>query len=102
MYTYDTVTQALTGLKQRGFTIDFNIAFDQLKCIDTDICLLPSQFEITEYYRFEGASNPSDQEVVYAVVSKDGTIKGALVSAFGIYSDEIDDELLQKLTIAHS
>ncbi len=101
MYTYDTVTQALTGLKQRGFTIDFNIAFDQLKCIDTDICLLPSQFEITEYYRFEGASNPSDQEVVYAVVSKDGTIKGALVSAFGIYSDEIDGELLQKLTISH-
>ena len=28
MFTYDTVAQAINGLKQRGFDIDFN--FDKL------------------------------------------------------------------------
>lgn len=101
METYDTVTAALSGLKAKGYTLDFNIAFDNIKCEEHNICLNPNEFEITEVYRFEGDTNPSDEEVVYAVESKDGKLKGTIISAFGIYSDGVNDAMLKKLTIHH-
>ena len=70
MRNYDTVTEAVQDLKTRGYTIDFNIAFDKLICSKDSVCLNPSEFEIVEVYRFEGESNPSDEDVVYAVESK--------------------------------
>lgn len=99
MFSYDTVTQAVDGLRKRGYLIDFNIAFDKLICVDSNICLLPDEFEIVESYRFEGDSNPSDEDVVYAVESKDGTIKGIITSAFGIYADPVSNNIIQKLAM---
>jgi len=87
MKNYDTVTEAVKGLKERGYTIDFNIAFDKLVCSGKNICLHPDEFEITEVHRFEGDSNPDDEDVVYAVESKDKKIKGVITSAFGLYAD---------------
>ncbi|MCE3283645.1 MAG: phosphoribosylpyrophosphate synthetase, partial [Chitinophagaceae bacterium] len=99
MPAYDTVTEALKDLKARGFTTDFNISFDKLQCSRTRRCLSPEEFEIVEHHRFEGDSNPSDEEVVYAIESKDGSMKGVLVSAFGIYSDRVEDAMLKKLQV---
>ena len=97
--SYDTVTDALKDLKFRGYTVDFNIAFDKIICSKNEICLNPGEFEIVEVYRFEGDSNPADEDVVYAVESKDGKVKGAMTSAYGMYADSISTELLQKLSI---
>jgi hypothetical protein len=99
MENYDTVVAALTGLKAKGYTLDFNLSFDKITCNDMDIHLHPDEFEITEVYRFEGATNPDDEDIVYAVQSKDGTLKGTITSAFGIYADEINTEMIQKLAI---
>jgi hypothetical protein len=99
MQTYDTVTAALAGLKARGYTLDFNISFDAIKCNEHNICLNPNEFEISEVYRFEGDTNPSDEDVVYAVESKDGKVKGTITSAFGMYADSISNEMIQKLSI---
>lgn len=97
MYQYDTVVSALDGLKKRGYVLDFNIDFDKIKCLQNDQTLEPSQFEITEVYRFEGDTNPSDEDVVYAVESTDGQLKGVITSAFGLYADGISTEMISKL-----
>ncbi len=99
MKNYDTVSGALNSLKERGYTKDFNIAFDKIMCSETNECLNTTEFEITEFYRFEGESNPSDEAVVYAIESKDHRMKGALVNAFGMYADSISDEMIKKLSI---
>ncbi|MFT3679639.1 MAG: phosphoribosylpyrophosphate synthetase [Ferruginibacter sp.] len=101
MESYDTVTAALKGLKEKGYTLDFNISFDNIKCHEHDVCLNPAEFEIVEVYRFEGETNPSDEEVVYAVESKDGKMKGTFVSAFGLYADNMSTDMIQKLAIHH-
>ncbi|MDQ2864353.1 MAG: phosphoribosylpyrophosphate synthetase [Bacteroidota bacterium] len=98
MANYDTVSVALNSLKERGFARDFNIAFDKIVCSETNECLNLHEFEITEVYRFEGESNPSDEAVVYAVQSHDGKMKGALVNAYGIYADPMSDEMIKKLS----
>lgn len=99
MFQYDTVVGAINGLKERGYIIDFNIAFDNIICVQNNICLNPSQFEITEVHRFEGDTNPSDEDVVYVVESKDGQLKGIVTSAYGLYADNISTEMIQKLTM---
>lgn len=99
MENYDTVVSALAGLKNRGYTLDFNIAFDKITCSTSGLCLNPDQFEIVAVYRFEGDTNPDDEDVVYAIESKDGTIKGSMTSAYGIYADPISNEMIQKLAM---
>jgi hypothetical protein len=99
METYDTVVAALNGLRKKGYTLDFNLAFDKLVCQQNELCLNPSEFEITEMYRFEGATNPSDEDVVYAVAAKDGHLKGVITSAFGTYADSLSTEMIKKLTM---
>lgn len=99
MYQYDTVVAAINGLKERGYNLDFNIAFDKLICVQNDYCLNPGEFEITEVHRFEGDTNPSDEDVVYGVTSKDGKMKGIVTSAFGTYADSISSDMIKKLTM---
>jgi len=99
MPAYDTVLDALNALKQRGYTVDFNLAFDHVKCDEKDMCFSPDEFEIVEHYRFEGDSNPDDEAVVYAIQSKDGSMKGTMVSAYGIYSEPLSEEMLEKMAV---
>ncbi len=96
---YDTLVYALEGLKERGYTVNFNIAFDKLMCTDNKICLNPDEFDIVEVHRFEGDSNPDDEDVVYAIESKDSSIKGVITSAFGMYADSASTDMLKKLSI---
>ncbi len=100
MYSYDTVSEAVKGLKQRGFSTDFNLGFDHIYCHETPISLKPSEFEITEVYRFEGDSDPADEAVVYAIESKKGE-KGILVNGFGISADGASEEMIEKLKVKH-
>ncbi len=98
MQSYETVTEALSKLKEIGYTLDFNIRFDQLHCAENNICLHPEAFEITEIFRFEGDTNPSDEDIVYAITSIDGKWKGTLTSAYGMYADSVSTEMIRKLS----
>jgi hypothetical protein len=100
MFTYDTVAEAVNGLKQRGYTIDFNLEADNICCTATPLKLAPSDFEITEFYRFEGNSDPADEAIVYAIESTKGD-KGLLVTGFGISAEGIGEEMVEKLSVKH-
>ena len=100
MYTYDTLSEAVNGLKQRGYSIDFNMESDVLVCNKTPLALSPDEFEITEVYRFEGNTDPADEAVVYAIESKHGH-KGVLVNAYGPDADAASSELVKKLKERH-
>jgi len=95
MPAYDTVSQAVNGLKERGYTLDFNLKSNSLECVGQKFN--PKDFEITEFHRFEGNSDPGDEAVVYAIESKNG-MKGVLVNAFGVYAEPLSDDLMKKLS----
>jgi hypothetical protein len=96
MHTYDTVSEATRGLKERGFVLDFNLDENCLIChgekYNTD------DFEIVEVYRFEGNSDPADEAVVYAIESREGK-KGILVNGYGISADALSSEMANKLNM---
>ena len=95
---YDTLSAAISGLKDRGYTLDFNLSKDQLHCKDPDLNLSIEHFQIDEFHRFEGDSNPDDMSIIYAISSLEGH-KGVLVSAFGTYADSVSAAMLLKLKV---
>lgn|SRR5688500_2401798 len=95
-YSYDTLSQAISGLRDRGYTTDFNLAENCLICNGTRFDV--DDFEIVETYRFEGASNPDDSSILYAIESNKGE-KGLLVSAYGMYAEGMSAEMAKKLAL---
>ena len=92
-----TLSGTLNDLKAQGYTEDFNLNADCIDCRSGDLKIFPSDFHIDKYFRFEGQSDPADGAIVYAISSKTHNVKGVLVNAYGIYSDSVTDEMLEKL-----
>lgn len=93
---YNSLTEALENLKQKGFAEDFNLQSDCLICNEKQLKLHPEQFEIIEAYRFEGESSMDDSSVVYAIQTEDG-VKGVLVDAYGPYAESLTPEMARKI-----
>lgn len=99
MITYDTVSEAVNGLKARGYTTDFNLEENCIVCHTEKFNA--TDFEITEVHRFEGDTDPSDEAVVYAIESVTG-LKGVLVNGYGIAADAMSAEMAKKLQERHT
>lgn len=95
--TYDTLVQAIEGLKEYGYVEDFNLKNSVLFCSTKNIELGIDDFVIDKLYRFDGATNPADESVLYAISSEKFNLKGTLVDAYGTYSDSLTQEMIQKL-----
>ncbi|MGH7601339.1 MAG: phosphoribosylpyrophosphate synthetase [bacterium] len=96
MADYNTLTDALADLEKRGFTHDFGLKEEHR---ETGAALPPEEFEIVEFYRFEGMSDPDNNSVIYAIQSRTG-LKGVLIDAYGVYSDTPKGEMISKLRIS--
>jgi hypothetical protein len=95
----DTLLERLEELQSRGYTYDFNLTAHSLEFHKDDgirLSLSPEDFNIVEFYRFEGMTNPSDTSILYAIESCDG-LKGTLVSSYGVYADAMSNEMIKKL-----
>lgn len=97
MKSYDTLSEAINDLQANGFTYDFNLKPDCLECASLKLELHPEEFTIDEIYRFEGMSNPDDNSILFAISSNKG-IKGLLVDAYGVYAEELTEEMRTKLS----
>ena len=95
-YKYATVLEAIKQLRLDGFTVDFNLEKNALAANSKKYH--KDDFEITEVYRYEGDSSPDEEATVYGIQSNDG-IKGILVTSYGMYIDEVSEDLLRKLSL---
>lgn len=43
-----------------------------------------------------GNTNPYNEAILNAISSLDGKIKGVVVNSYGVYSDDMTDELMEK------
>jgi hypothetical protein len=98
MLNYDSINEAEADLKKRGYTVDFDLKPDGLKCNSLDIKLHPEEFTIDEHYRFEGDSDPDESSVIYAISSSQG-IKGTLTDAYGVYAANVSPAMASKLQV---
>ena len=101
MFIYDTVTEALSDLKRRGFIEDFNLRPYRLECRSLGLYLYPEDFVAEEFYRFEGDSNPDDNSITCAI-SSNNRVKGTLVDACGPYAESLTEDMIRQLRMVIS
>ena len=97
MKTYNNLVEATNDLMKRGYTENLSLEGDTVDDKDKNIHMAADDFEIDEFYRFEGASNPDDNSIVYAVSSARYNLKGVLINAFGTYANNSTSAIEAKL-----
>src|SRR4051812_14451446 len=98
-HNYETVSQAVSDLKSRGYNYDFHYENASLYSDKISEKFTAEDLKITEVYRFEGQSDPDDNDVVYAIESKSGH-KGILTDAYGAYADEHKAAFISNIKMA--
>jgi hypothetical protein len=99
METKETLSGTIALLREKGYTEDFNLHQQCIECRAGQYRIFHNEFEVDDYYRFEGESDPADAAIVYAISSDKYGLKGVLVNGYGIYTNDITDEMLNKLRI---
>jgi hypothetical protein len=69
-----------------GYTEDFKISESGMLSLHEEKLYKPEQVHVMDFFRFEGASDPADNAILYAIETNDG-VKGTLTDAYGPYAD---------------
>ncbi|MEJ1240726.1 hypothetical protein WBG78_21455 [Chryseolinea sp. T2] len=80
-----TLSEALNHAVKDGFVEDFKFENGALTS-GKDNHYSPEDVKISNFYRFEGYSDPDENSILYLIETTDGK-KGTLVDAYGAYSD---------------
>lgn len=79
-----TVVDEIATLRAAGYEADFSVTSGgQLRCATSAHTLQPAAAVIESTARFEGASNPDDQAVVFGLRCRECGVRGVLVTAYG-------------------
>jgi len=81
-----TLVSCINTLTAKGFETQFKIVKEGLQSLTTDKIYRPEEVKITNFYRFEGESDPADNSILYAIETATGE-RGTLADAYGVYSD---------------
>lgn len=82
----NTLSACINKLVSDGYTGNFKVDEQGLASSENDKHYKPAQVHIKNFFRFEGASDPADNSILYAIELEDGT-KGTLTDAYGSYND---------------
>lgn len=80
-----TLATSVNKLVADGYTGNFKVD-EQGLLAENEKHYKPSQVHIKNFFRFEGASDPADNSILYAIELDDGT-KGTLIDAYGSNDD---------------
>ena len=81
-----TLVSCINSLGKVGYVTQFKVHKDKLKSLETEKLYSPEEVKITNFYRFEGESDPADNSILYVIDTNTGE-KGTLSDAFGAYAD---------------
>lgn len=95
-----TMADCLNKLVLDGYTENFKASERGLLSLDNERIYEPGQIHVVNFYRFEGASDPADNSILYAIETSDG-IKGTLVDAYGPYADARVDSFMKEVEDIH-
>ncbi|MEQ1703465.1 MAG: hypothetical protein ABMA25_25440 [Ilumatobacteraceae bacterium] len=96
----ETVTDALTRLRAVGYTADFSAtAQGDLACQGCNRTMHPTDVQVDHTIRFEGDTNPDDQDILFAIQCACGC-KGTYSAAYGPATPPDDAAVLRQLAHA--
>ena len=91
-----TLASSVNKLVLDGYTCNFQVTEKGLFSLEKEKYYNPDDVRITNFFRFEGASDPADSSILYAIEVNDGT-KGTLTDAYGPYADPLIEKFIRKV-----
>jgi len=91
-----TLASCLNKVVSDGYTENFKVTEEGLQSLETGKIYQPDQVHIVNFFRFEGASDPSDSAILYVIETSDGA-KGSLTDAYGLYADPDIDKFIKEV-----
>ena len=91
-----TLAACINKMVLDGYTEDFKIVSDKLCALHAEKSYQPDEVHVVNFFRFEGASDPADNSILYVVETNDGT-KGTLIDAYGPYADPKVSKFMQQV-----
>lgn len=91
-----SLSLCLNKLLEEGFTENFKATDKGIQSIESTKVYKPAQIQVVNFYRFEGASDPADNSILYAIQTSDN-VKGTLVDAYGMYADSRIDDFMKEV-----
>lgn len=91
-----TMSQCLNKLFKDGYTVDFKVDDKGIFADEKSKTYKPEKVHIVNFFRFEGASDPSDNAIVYAIETDDG-VKGTLTDSYGYQADARVSKFIQQV-----
>ena len=91
-----TLASCLNKILKDGYTENFKVVENGLQSLETEKIYKPDQIHIVNFFRFEGASDPSDSAILYVIETDDGS-KGSLTDAYGMYADPNIDNFIKEV-----
>ena len=67
-----TLASCLNKVVKDGYVENFKVIEDGLQSLETEKIYQPEQIHIVNFFRFEGASDPSDSAILYVIETDDG------------------------------
>ena len=95
-----SLSVCLNQLLEDGFKENFKVTGNGIQSIETNRIYAPAQIHVVDFYRFEGASDPDDNSILYAIQTQDGA-KGTLADAYGAYADSRIDDFMKAVEDIH-
>jgi hypothetical protein len=95
-----TLASCVNKLVIDGYTEDFKASERGLLALQHERLYEPQQVTVVNFYRFEGASDPADNSILYVIETTDG-IKGTLVDAYGPYADVQVQKFMEEVESAN-
>ena len=89
-----TLAACLNKVVKEGYTENFKVTEEGLKSLETEKIYQPDQIHIVNFFRFEGASDPSESAILYVIETNNGA-KGSLTDAYGMYADPDIDKFIK-------
>ena len=91
-----TLADCVNKLVGDGYTGNYKVDEQGLATADDGKHFKPAQVHIKNFFRFEGASDPADNSILYAIELDDGT-KGTLIDAYGSYNDPLIGKFIKQV-----
>ena len=91
-----TLASVLNKIVKDGHEENFKVTDEGLQSLETEKIYKPDQVHIVNFFRFEGASDPSDSAILYVIETTDGA-KGSLTDAYGMYADPEIDKFIKEV-----
>lgn len=91
-----SLSSCLNKMVSDGYTVDFKVTENGLEDLSSNKVYTPEEVTVSNFFRFEGVSDPDDMAILYVIETQDGA-KGTLVDAYGTYSDSTVNDFMTQV-----